>query len=227
MLLNVNILNVHGILSKDLVPFLWPASQESSSFWDFIRDENSIERVLWPHNFVTNQNQSDCAMALLEGFDLILRIGSDFLVPGALAPTKLPKQPIVDVALCPFRIEYKFAALASGAFEALLVRSAKIYGPPLDFSAVTATFCDVNEHLAQILRYKEDSIGMFEAECLVIRSSCEDMFLKIKNEVARIEAIYPGLSSRIKILIICGIRQKLGHYLPSLITTVAAAVREK
>ncbi len=91
------------------------------------------------------------AMALLEGFDLVIRIGEDFIVPGVLSPAVLPAKPALDIPQCQFRVELRNSSLPPGAFESVVVQAAKKYSSDIEFDAVTATFHEGQTRMGQLL----------------------------------------------------------------------------
>jgi hypothetical protein len=60
----------------------------------FIREKSEREKELWRDEIIMCPNDIERAMALLEGFDLVARIGEDFIVPGVLSPAVLPAKPV-------------------------------------------------------------------------------------------------------------------------------------
>ncbi len=138
------------------------------------------------------------AMAVLEGFDLVARIGEDFIVPGVLSHAVLPAKPTLDIPQCQFRVELGYSSLPPGSFESMVVHTAKQYPYAFEFSAVTATFYDTHEHIAQLIcyrdkdaksRYKEDET----AEFLILRSNSVDMMKHLEGVVNRMERSFAGL----------------------------------
>ncbi len=185
---HTNRLNVCGILHKDLISFLWPSSPESQEFWDFVRNKSEREWELWRDDIILYPGDVERAIAVLEGFDLVARIGEDLIAPGVLPPAALPSRPILDVPNCPFRVEFRYSSLPPGAFESIVVQSAKQFPTEFEFSAVAATFYDDQGHISQVITYTDN-----EVDCLILRSSSEIMMKHLERSIDKLEQHFAGL----------------------------------
>ena len=127
MLRHTDRLNRFGLLHEDLAPFLWPAQDESLSFWEFVRVKGKRERDLWSRNIVSTKDDASIAFGLLQGFNLLGGMDSIGLhvAPGVLPPALLPRQPTSYLVACPFNLEITYAALPAGAFHSIVVRISK------------------------------------------------------------------------------------------------------
>ena len=90
-------LNMCGRLHRDLVPFLWPSLPESYDYWSFHwmqKKQSKRELEVWQSadgtldQIITNTDEKEKAISLLEKFDLLVCQGGGYVVPGVLAPGK-------------------------------------------------------------------------------------------------------------------------------------------
>ena len=189
----VNKLTTFGFLHDDLIPFLWPSQPKSDQFWSFIR-ENERGKQLWPEDIVKTIEESKLALALLEGFDLAVKVGNEYAVPGVLPPSMLPSTTALDTIQCPFRFVSKYVKLPSGAFDTLVVRLIKKFPRDFDFAATHASFFE-GEDVMQLFIFKTEASAIDHVqEWLVVRSSSNVLLENVEVEVESIEKFYPGLS---------------------------------
>jgi len=191
---HVNNLTTCGLLHEQLIPFLWPACPESFQFWRCIR-ESERGRELWPEDIISNVGELNHAMALLEGFDLIVKVGCEYVVPSVLPPAMLNGTPELDCPECPYRSALKYSKLPSGAFDVLIVRLIKKYPAAFDFASTHASFYDSSGHVVQLFHFKNKGAHEGQTEdWLVLRSSSSGFLVSVEEEVGHVETFYPGLS---------------------------------
>eukprot|EP00291_Cryptomonas_curvata_P009238 CAMPEP_0172198962 /NCGR_PEP_ID=MMETSP1050-20130122/28407_1 /TAXON_ID=233186 /ORGANISM="Cryptomonas curvata, Strain CCAP979/52" /LENGTH=1402 /DNA_ID=CAMNT_0012875899 /DNA_START=67 /DNA_END=4275 /DNA_ORIENTATION=- len=189
----VNKLTTFGFLHEDMIPFLWPSQPKSDQFWRLIR-ENERGEQLWPEDIIETIEESELAVALLEGFDLVVKVGSEYVVPGVLPPAMLPSMTALDTIQCPFRFVSKYVKLPSGAFDTLVVRLIKKHQREFDFAATHASFFE-GEDIMQLFVWKPEASAIDQMEeWLVVQSTSNALLEDVEVEVENIERFYPGLS---------------------------------
>ena len=196
MLRYINQLNLYGKLHKDLAPFLWPSQPVSGEFWSFVRGKSKREAELWAEDVITSNEHLERAMALLKGFDLIVEVFPDFIVPGVLAPAMVPCTPAFDIDQCPFQVQYTYCAIPAGAFDSIVVRMIKKYPAAFDFTPASANFYNKSREIVQIVCYKTTTgaSSSVSEECLMFRSSSEKMMREVDKEVVNMERFFAGLA---------------------------------
>jgi GTPase SAR1 family protein len=196
MLLRVNILNVWGILHSDLLPFIWPTKFKSDEYRYFLRNKSRHAAKQWAQDLISNEVEMFRALELLKGFDLMVQIGSQYIIPGLFRPSTLSVKPSREIAQCPFWSELKYHALPSEAFEIVIVRIARRYPHNINCTSVSVTCFDVFDNIAQLHYYDHNAGkgGVSKTECcLLLRSSSKSMMECLKEEVRRMERKFPGL----------------------------------
>ena len=142
MLDRTNLLNIFGILHEDLLPYFWPAQRRSQEYWSFVRTKGKRESELWDQDIISNEHELLRALELLKEFDLIAQVGSNFVVPGVMPPSKIRRMPSRKTLQCPFWTEFRYRFLPPGAFETILVRLIQQFQQALNFTSVSASFFD-------------------------------------------------------------------------------------
>ena len=191
MLIHLNALNKYGILNRGLLPYLWPSQFQCPEFWGFLCSNDKRERLIWRDNPISNQDDLDCALAVLDGFDQLADQGSMFLVPGALAPAQFPSTPALDVNECPYRLLFHYSALPPGALDSIFVRIAKNGCRCAQITSFMAVFYDSAGDICQIFCFVEQ--GVPDIEKLVLRSSSQQFLTQAEQEVLRMENRFCGL----------------------------------
>ena len=186
MLHRTNHFNATGRLHADLVPFLWPSSNKSSAFWEWVRGRNMREADLWPNDVVRSAIDLEQAIQLLVGFELMVKSREDnaYLVPGALPPSKT--QVFTDSDRYMLDTKCTFSALPPGAFQRIVVRIAGQAADWCDFGVDTAIFYYLGNIAALTLKWKET------AE-LSWRSSGKALHTVIADAVVYVTRFFPGL----------------------------------
>ncbi len=191
MLLRLNMLNKYGRLHKALLPFLWPSRNQCKEFWNYLCTHKKREREIWKHNTISNRDELDCAVAVLAGFDQVADQGSEFLVPGALAPARFPSMPAIDVDECPYRILYHYHALPPGAFDSIVIRTANNGCRCAQITSFLAVFYDKAGDICQIFFLSDEASP--DTEKLILRSSSKKFLEQAEKEVLRMEKQFGGL----------------------------------
>jgi len=81
-------LAIHGILHRDLTPFLWPAGGTplSKRYWEWASSQE--EGLLWPRPVVSSADGYSQVISVLLGCDVLQRgSGDEFVAPALLAGT--------------------------------------------------------------------------------------------------------------------------------------------
>uniref|UniRef100_A0A7S0QJD3 TIR domain-containing protein n=1 Tax=Cryptomonas curvata TaxID=233186 RepID=A0A7S0QJD3_9CRYP len=196
MLRRTNRLNATGRLHESLVPFLWPMTDASRAYWDWVRRQGHLEAELWPTDLVANTRDMERALELLEGFALIVRLKDDpdLLVPGVLpaARTQLSADAFASDAALPFTASRTYPVMPAGAFLRIVARvvGQVDWG---DFSTQRAVFCKLG-NVATIAWSDMASVGAVEKRAVLRwRASNKHLRAIIAETVDKIERFFPGL----------------------------------
>ena len=192
MLRHTNRLNSCGVLHKDLLPFLWPVSEQSMNFWNEVRTENSREAALWHENLVSTQEDLDCIIELLTGFDLMVRKGVEYIVP---CLTPLSKTQInaaaFNEAASPCAVSITYPIIPNGFFHRIIV---KIAGSSayVSYSAISAVFA-YRGNSGMIFLSESQSCSENGLCRLKLSSSSRKHLNRLVQEVENVERFFPGL----------------------------------
>ena len=191
-------LNFCGMLHSDLQPFFWPSQKQSSRYWSFVRKnlKGSRESELWPENIVENEAEMHQALELLGRFDLVAKVGLQYVaVPGLLPPSEIVPVSSMIIPQCPFWFEFKYHSMIHGAFECIVVRNIRKYCDRFNFTSSTASFYDASMNIAQLIyhtkRLKENCA---KEHIFVLRSSSPQMLADLQYDIEHMNERFPGLT---------------------------------
>ena len=167
-----------GVLSRDLVPFLWPSGStlQSTRFWEWANQQD--EARLWSEDgkFVhlcIQQQDYDNVLILLQALDLIHPISdTKYLVPALVPQVFLNRidARALDSTDCGIRTSFYFTNVPHGFLEMLVVRCRQFY-THVDFSATVASFY-ARGIKAQIIVVRNESIESEGEQRQVIALKC-------------------------------------------------------
>mmetsp|Transcript_37236 Transcript_37236/g.99101 ORF Transcript_37236/g.99101 Transcript_37236/m.99101 type:complete len:1895 (+) Transcript_37236:92-5776(+) len=197
MMRRVNRLSVWGRLHRDLIPYLWPSTDASKAYWNEVRGLK--EGSLWDKDVISNQDDLDRAVALLEGFDLVAYRSKDqeYMVPSLLKQSRTQiSSDVFNVADCPFYYKYSYSTkLPPGAFDAIVVRIAK-FSTHVEYSPVACVFYQMGQ-IGQIFSSSDTKRSSSEGSptlyTICVRSSSKDLLRQAAGEVEKMESFFPGL----------------------------------
>ena len=208
MLRRTNRFNATGKLHSELVPFLWPSTTKSESFWAWVREHSEREKELWPDDVVKSADELSKAVQLLVGFDLMVKPQgeNEYLVPCALPParTQVSAYAYADHEHLKLHSERTYClALPPGAFQRIVVRVAGRVSWS-DYSTDKAVFyllgnvatlnTEKNSPLAEL---EENTLQDYGSVNLTVvlrwRSSSQKIHTIIADAVDFVEHFFPGL----------------------------------
>eukprot|EP00292_Cryptomonas_paramecium_P033687 CAMPEP_0113674864 /NCGR_PEP_ID=MMETSP0038_2-20120614/7680_1 /TAXON_ID=2898 /ORGANISM="Cryptomonas paramecium" /LENGTH=873 /DNA_ID=CAMNT_0000591541 /DNA_START=526 /DNA_END=3144 /DNA_ORIENTATION=- /assembly_acc=CAM_ASM_000170 len=193
MIRHLSQMNVTGKVNRRLIPFLWPSQPASKPFWDHFRSSDRRGRDLWPEDIVSGPGDLDSAIALLEGFDLLVWQGDSCLVPGVLMPTKFPMNPALDADGCPCCTHFEYAMLPPGAFERLVTSIAKRNPCYTECKSFHASFHLEDGRFCQAFTYRNSSGGV-QSDSLIIRSDSREILQEAEQVLQKIEGFFEGIT---------------------------------
>ena len=221
----LNRLSVWGRLHIHLISFLWPSDEKSIEYWNSVKKVQ--EGLLWKDDVIRTKDDTERALALLEGFDLMVFNSkeNEYLVPGLLKQSRNQiSGDAFNTSETPFYLKYSYnTALPPGAFEALVVRIAR-FTSHIQFSPIAAVFYKLG-HMGQLFCTSDASRSSLHSGTmyLTVRSSSKDLLKQVGTEVERMEFFFPGL-------IRCNFERELhDHYADNVTNseaTLASRIRE-
>mmetsp|Transcript_36787 Transcript_36787/g.97646 ORF Transcript_36787/g.97646 Transcript_36787/m.97646 type:complete len:2566 (+) Transcript_36787:73-7770(+) len=186
----VNRLNACGMLDCSLLPFIWPATESSFDYWDATRQKNVKERELWSSDIVKTEYDIENAVELLEGFDIVVQQGKEYLVPSLIPLARSANQLQFDPDRFPFQSTTIYPTLPLSVFQRAAVRIGR-WASSVEFMNNCAR-CHWKAHVAYMTYNAEDCQSEVH---LRIISSGQQLLAKIKNEISTVEMFFPGLGA--------------------------------
>jgi GTPase SAR1 family protein len=195
-------LAIHGVLHKDLVPFLWPQGETplSKQYWEWVRSQK--EGVLWPRPVVSTVDGYSRVISVLLGCEVLHEVNSDeYVAPALLAGTQHYRLDARSFALPQVGMCHKTVSvpkLPDGFFARLLTKLRRWY-THMDFCAFAAALYKRGLKAQVFLAHDRSEGGLRRPErpCVTLHfwASTQKQMDQIITHVEELGLFFPGMCS--------------------------------
>ena len=165
LLRHIKGLTTSGIVSRELFPFLWPygSTALSKAFWEWTRAQDPDEKDIWPRSVATSDDDTQSAVSLLQGLEVLTPINQHgtadkYLVPALLSATQHSRLDVHALAQKRHLLESGIVIpdIPDGFLSKLIVRMQRDHSH-VYFSGSTALFFGLGN--TAIVSLAQDRLG--------------------------------------------------------------------